>query len=57
MPRTSNFKNNRPSRRQRTWRWLKTYGKQMAACIISLAAVAHALGQIIELVKTASKWA
>lgn len=49
MPRPSRIKNNRPSRRQRTWRWLKAYRKQMAACIISVAAIAHALNQIIEL--------
>jgi hypothetical protein len=43
---------NRLSRLRRMSRWVKAYGKQMAACIISLAAVAHAIGEFVQLAKS-----
>lgn len=56
MARLYKCKSNRPSRRQQTWRWLKKYGKQMATCIISLAAIAHATGEFVQLAKSVGWW-
>lgn len=50
MVRPHKSKPTQMSRRRRAAQWLRRYGKQMATCIISLAAVMRATNEIVQII-------